>query len=474
MAQRRKRQRFGVNLGLNRPHGSDGLADPYFLNGRELAVEAQRAVSLGDRNPKFWRQVIERARIVRDVTSVPDLCALLDSLVSVNIRHTDLLQLLTREFIDDMNKATGDELASILTAYSHFQCKSETLLIAAQGQLQHLLDGDGVPPVSLATILRSLRNLDFTLEPALATQCRSLCHQYVWDEPAFASLDEVVIAYDGIGDPVPVTGDRTLPAWAESGSLQSAASMLLEQGHNASIAKPLLQKLVSLDVPECAQSLPSTVASFGKRDMNPLTPLWDFDRTPAVSSKEEVEEEFELQADWDDKETTSAPAPKTAYHFQWYNHITRQVVSQKPSGHSSFDPHAVRQRHATGRVIGKVFQAFELHGEVLERNDELRQLVQKFVNRTLEVVPIIAKNLHPDDLHAVIRVWTKRGVQSPEAWRPVALESVRKFVRFDGAAVGAIRTAIRSWPEMPHAALLNRSIKRWGLRKVITEKQKNL
>eukprot|EP00397_Hematodinium_sp_SG-2012_P039905 GEMP01043643.1.p1 GENE.GEMP01043643.1~~GEMP01043643.1.p1 ORF type:complete len:422 (+),score=88.37 GEMP01043643.1:441-1706(+) len=409
--------------------------------------------------------------------SVADLCVLLDSLVAVNVRHTDLLQLLTREFIDDMDKATGDQLASMLNAYAHFQCKSDNLLSAAVGQLEILLDGEGVDAVSLAVILRSFRNLDFSLGPTLLDRCRRLCHKYAWTQPTFPSIDDVVMAYDGIIDPTPVLDACTLPAWAKTGSLQSVVSMLLTQGHNPSIAKPLLKRLVQeVQAPNAAQQLPSTVAAFAKRDMNPLTSLWNLEETQSRSSGSPVEsadDEFELQADWDDQESTSAPAPRTTYYFQWYNHITRQVKSQKPVGQSYFDPHAVRSRYMTGRIVGTTLKALALHEKVIEEDDEFRQLALDFVNRSTEVVPIIAKNLHPEDLQIVARMWTTYGVQDAKAWQPVSMELVRKFVQFDGAGVENIRAAIRAWPEIPEAALLNRSVKQWGWRKMITEKQKN-
>ena len=45
-----------------------------------------------------------KVRVFRDVTPAGDLVSILDALVVVEYRSTDLMKLLSRELIDDMDK----------------------------------------------------------------------------------------------------------------------------------------------------------------------------------------------------------------------------------------------------------------------------------------------------------------------------------------------------------------------------------
>jgi hypothetical protein len=76
-----KTPRWGV--GINPLHGSErqGFGDPGVCGAEELVNLAEAAARENLKNPIFWNQVVERARVLRDVMSVQDLAFFVDLLV---------------------------------------------------------------------------------------------------------------------------------------------------------------------------------------------------------------------------------------------------------------------------------------------------------------------------------------------------------------------------------------------------------
>ncbi|KAF4671101.1 hypothetical protein FOL47_001691 [Perkinsus chesapeaki] len=128
----RERKKLRLGVLCNPPHGAASeLPDPKVLRDYEVAPTCYRAAESQIVDDEFWLQMCERIRKSKDTLSVSDIAAILDSLVMVNYRDTDLMRILSREIIDDMFKLTFTEAAVIVNAYSTFNCESKPLLDAA-------------------------------------------------------------------------------------------------------------------------------------------------------------------------------------------------------------------------------------------------------------------------------------------------------------------------------------------------------
>jgi len=194
--KKRAKGKYGYTEGPLTGVRVEGWPDPGLTGAHDLALLASRAQAEGLQSQEFWRSLAERTRVLRDVVSVGDLAAILDALVSAEIRHTDLMRTLTRELVDDVDKLTFVELAVVANAYAHFNCVSEPLLRAMAGHTARLLlDPDEVArdPRSLAVLLKAFAKLEYKSEEAM-TAMNAAVVGFAQELP-FADLADALVAF---------------------------------------------------------------------------------------------------------------------------------------------------------------------------------------------------------------------------------------------------------------------------------------
>jgi len=178
--------------------------EPAILGAGELLQVVARAQTERVQAHEYWYQIAERARILRDVISAGDLAALLDALVSADCRHVDLMRMLSRELIDDIDKLSLLEVAVVANSYAHFDCFSNSLLVAlslhatrllevvAQAEIAGIDHGLLSDPKSLAVLARSLKSLGHR-DPPLLCALVSVATQRA-DGLEFADLSAILVA----------------------------------------------------------------------------------------------------------------------------------------------------------------------------------------------------------------------------------------------------------------------------------------
>ncbi|GIX63932.1 peptide synthetase, putative [Babesia caballi] len=128
----RRNSRKGPFDRLLPPHAYTNLfGDPAFYSNHEVTRTCAVAAEMGLSDRSFWWQIAEKLRKVRDVMNISDLLRCLESLASVKYFDTDLMRLMTREFIDDMEKLSLPEIAQLLECYARVNVYSVDMVRAA-------------------------------------------------------------------------------------------------------------------------------------------------------------------------------------------------------------------------------------------------------------------------------------------------------------------------------------------------------
>uniref|UniRef100_A0A3B0MM80 Uncharacterized protein n=1 Tax=Theileria annulata TaxID=5874 RepID=A0A3B0MM80_THEAN len=93
------------------------LGEPAYYSHSELLYACSYASDNFMCDSYFWKQICEKIREVRDVIDIKDLLSCLCSIVKVNYYDRDLLRLLSREFVDDIDKLSLDDIHQLLHCY---------------------------------------------------------------------------------------------------------------------------------------------------------------------------------------------------------------------------------------------------------------------------------------------------------------------------------------------------------------------
>lgn len=110
-----RRGPFGT---LSLPHVYSGIyGDPAYFSLEELVEACTSAAKSDMRDVSFWKQICEKLRKVRDILEIGDLLKCLSSIVKVNYYDPDLLRMLSREFVDDMDKLDLEQISTLLHCY---------------------------------------------------------------------------------------------------------------------------------------------------------------------------------------------------------------------------------------------------------------------------------------------------------------------------------------------------------------------
>lgn len=202
----KQRGKWGSVFGPLHGYAAEGWPEPALLGVGSLAQVASQAQAADVQSVEFWRQLAERARVLRDVLSAADLAVVLDALVSADYRHTDLMTLVSRELIDDVDKLSLVEVAVVANAYSHFNCWSEPLFVALARQSSRLLEErDEFDPRSISVLMKALAKLKHrdaellrAVSAALAFSAQSM---------EFVDVSELLAAYAALDEPLQVDAD---------------------------------------------------------------------------------------------------------------------------------------------------------------------------------------------------------------------------------------------------------------------------
>lgn len=193
----------GPLTGVNIP----GWPDPGLLGATGIASEALRAQESDLQAPEYWRQLAERTRKLRDVVSSTDIATILDTLVSADHRHLDLMKTLARELTDDADKLSFVEVAVVANAYAHFNCHSKPLLAALGQHAVRLISGEpgmgygatGVDadPRSLAVFLKAMAKCNYKSDELLTAVGIAVVDHV--QSLTFADISELLVAFQALG-----------------------------------------------------------------------------------------------------------------------------------------------------------------------------------------------------------------------------------------------------------------------------------
>ncbi|EAN33691.2 hypothetical protein TpMuguga_01g01233 [Theileria parva strain Muguga] len=93
------------------------LGDPAYYSHSELLYACSYSSENFMCDSYFWKQICEKLREVRDVVDIKDLLSCLCSVVKVNYYDRDLLRMLSREFVDDIDKLSLAQIHQLLHCY---------------------------------------------------------------------------------------------------------------------------------------------------------------------------------------------------------------------------------------------------------------------------------------------------------------------------------------------------------------------
>lgn len=128
----RRNSRKGPFQRLLAPHAySDLFGDPTYYSNKELHRTCTMAAEMRLTDRLFWWQICEKLRKVRDIMNINRLLSCLSSVISVKYFDPDLLRMMSREFVDDMNKLSLAEIAELMQCYVRANVFSVDLVNAA-------------------------------------------------------------------------------------------------------------------------------------------------------------------------------------------------------------------------------------------------------------------------------------------------------------------------------------------------------
>mmetsp|Transcript_115306 Transcript_115306/g.182112 ORF Transcript_115306/g.182112 Transcript_115306/m.182112 type:complete len:629 (+) Transcript_115306:149-2035(+) len=406
-ARMRKRGKWATVKGPLVPLAAEGFPEPALVGAGGLPALALRAQSENVQSADFWHQLAERTRSVRDLLSVADIADILDSLVSADARHTDLMTLLVRELLDDIEKMTIMEAAAVANAYAHFNCWSEPLFAALSSHVSLLLPltikHEGTLRTTefrnLAVLLKAFSQLDYRCTELLRIVAPSLGQ--ISENVEFTDAAQLLGAFASLAESseiesIPDSFWETI-ASKVPGSRMATLCPALASLRRLQISLPALREALTESIVQGlqAESPPSHLygidPSFSLLSSSPLRlpsfapapvprQLIDPEAILPVVAKEDdsvsqmsLENKEVVLEDWDGKamvpprdefgifageiqteEETAAPLPKS----RWYNPSSRNpfgVASGR--GFSAFNTSSIVGRNRRGALLGEA-----LHG----------------------------------------------------------------------------------------------------------------
>ncbi|KAK2194538.1 hypothetical protein BdWA1_000409 [Babesia duncani] len=128
----KRKSKRGLLDKLCLPHAyTHAFGDPKFMSINELCATCEAAANLNLRDADFWTQICDKLRRVRDVMGIEQLVACLQNISHVNHYDPDLLRMLSKELVDDIDRLEIFKVAQVLQCYYNNNVYSIDLVNAA-------------------------------------------------------------------------------------------------------------------------------------------------------------------------------------------------------------------------------------------------------------------------------------------------------------------------------------------------------